>query len=194
MLTYALLVYDERQPVLRKFLRDQDFWEELNAISGPNLLVFAARDKAISGDESGQTSLDIVVGTQFRSNDRTVPYSGMLQQLAREQVNVQYPFLVFFQSKGGEVSDYLIVPLLKPRPEDSIEKLRRTVKIVAESLSLVHEENYGNRDVIVRNVRESLDSQDILNLMLASATTAVALIGKPRVWTSLFESLRSHSF
>ena len=42
---FGALVYDESSAPLRKLLRDRDYWDALDKVSGPHFEVFAIRDK-----------------------------------------------------------------------------------------------------------------------------------------------------
>lgn len=135
---FGALVYDESTAEYRKLLIDDDYWDALNAASGPDFEVFALRDeRSWSPDEGSERVFDLVtVASLSRSRSRGYYFSRLLKDFfGEEKTTLVYPSLILFIISSGEVVFSRLIPLSRGRIDETFQRLQNLFGLIARNIA-----------------------------------------------------------
>ncbi len=147
-LLFALIVYDERNPYIRSVLRNNDYWDSLNRISGKNMLVLAIRD-----DEEDVPAEEIY----------TERYRNFISELGKDKV--KFPSIIFFQYYDEDEIEITCVPLYETNEEDTFSDLKQYIELVSYTVNCIHQRNHHNRKEIFYQVQDNINNHEINNFI-----------------------------
>ena len=131
---FGAIIYSNRHPNIKKVLKDTDYWEALNEISGPRWAIIAARaeqgDYEIKGGGGplGTFGMMIQVWNEPRNNKMLVEYLGL------ESTEEPY-FVIFTRLKDGSVLRS-ITKLTDTFPKESYQRLRQIIAHLTSKIFL----------------------------------------------------------
>jgi hypothetical protein len=158
-LAFAMIIYDETIPEMKKALRDKDFWKALDKTSGNRLIVFTLRDKE---EQEYQTVQRLMISMPMNSNeDYDKRYSKILKILFQDESLLAYPSILFFQVVDGTISEYRLVPLSRGTQWEVFQRLQKLLGSIADVLCKVTPENYKNKREIFNLIIEELKLQKL---------------------------------
>jgi len=135
---FGALIYDESTAEYRKLLRDEDYWDALDRVSGPDFEIFALRDEEKWGsnyDRSMVTEL-VTVASLSRSRDRGYYFSRLLKEyFGEERVSLAYPSLLIFIVSSGQVSHVRLIPLRRGTIEEVFSRLQEVFGLIAKIIA-----------------------------------------------------------
>jgi hypothetical protein len=94
---FGALVYDESCADLRRLLRDKDYWEALDLVSGPHMEIFAIRDST-APEPDEERSMEFLTATSTPGPWRQDYYFSTLMKeyFGRARRLAKYPLLLVF--------------------------------------------------------------------------------------------------
>ncbi|MEJ0038603.1 MAG: toll/interleukin-1 receptor domain-containing protein [Gammaproteobacteria bacterium] len=133
--TFGALIYDESNVALRKLLRDRDYWDALDKVSGPHFEVFGILDA-----ESYEYELDERVGmiteiSESRTKDRGYYFSELLKRYFGEKKRtLVYPSFLLFLAEGGSIKLCWLIPLKKGALDKTYQQLLKLFEAIASGI------------------------------------------------------------
>jgi hypothetical protein len=172
-LAFAMIIYDETIPEMKKALRDKDFWMALDKTSGYRLIVFTLRDKEEHEYKPDNTSRLMTAMPMNSHEDYGKRYSKILKTLFQDEALLAYPSVLFFQVVDGTISKYSLVPLSRGTQWEVFQRLQNLLGSIAEVLCRVTPENYKNKREIFNLIVDELKRQK-LTLFITQGPKRVA--------------------
>jgi len=160
-LAFAIILHDLRNPNIAKALRDQDYWQALDKISGQYLSVFSFHTMPRRAprrnipSETRMHYMTSVMLNEFEDGRSMVERYFELDQYAR------LPAILFFQVSNAEVIGSRLVQLTKETTEESFLEIKEIITSAADAVSSVKEENHRNDHVIFQLIEENLKNRGI---------------------------------
>lgn len=176
ILTFGFIIYDETTPQYRKLLRDKDYWEALDRISGDKMMVFALSDKVDSRSEGDNMMHMLTSFTPSRSS-KTKSYSHLLSDVFDNEALLAYPSVLFFQVFEGNIYNYRLVPLRRGTVEESFAAVQKLFESIAKVLAQIAPENYQNCREIFELVKDDLLNQKYTMYILKGPKVLADFIG-----------------
>jgi hypothetical protein len=135
-LVFAFFIYDFRDAQIIKVLQDPEYWAALDHISGNAITVFACNSPTpVNPNEPWALEL--------RSK-----FESILTDILGVNARFKSPSILFFQVNSEEVVESFFAALDEKKVEESFNEMREIMKLAANALKNVTEENRGNvRDV-----------------------------------------------
>jgi hypothetical protein len=131
---FGALVYDEQTAEMRKLLTDQDYWDALDRVSGPDLEVFALRD-----EESFRTdgTIEMLTAASLsRARSRGTYFSKLLRDYFGEKdTRLAYPSFVLFLVDKGRVAYCRLIPFRRGSVEDVFLRLQGLFELLAAGIA-----------------------------------------------------------
>ena len=177
-LAFAFIVYDFKNPSIRKILKDDEYWDSLNSISGNRLGVFYLDTKESSNLKSSNIGInnsiiDDSYSTESRDYNSSRGFSMMtkisispitltttnhfIKQLFNIENNIETPFIIFFQANSEEeILDSFFVQLNKNNIEESYKELEEIITKAVESVESVKDENKFEDEAIFNLIKNRL--------------------------------------
>lgn len=181
VLTFALLLYDETTPEFRKQLRDSDYWDALEAVSGRHLLVLSISDRRDAAPGSPKDAVrDWMATLKGSSTSLREGYSYILRQLFENNIPLRFPSLLLFQVTEGTVFDYRLIDL-----SGTLSEVQTLLTLVATTLEHIDPQFYGNQEEIFRVVEGAIDNARFQSLVLNGPHTLLDLLSRLRRLLSL---------
>lgn len=176
ILTFGFIIYDETTPQYRKLLRDKDYWEALDRISGDKMMVFALSDKVDSRSE-GDNIIHMMTSFTPSRSSKTKSYSHLLSEVFDNEALLVYPSVLFFQVFEGNIYNYRLVPLRRGTVEDSFDAAQKLFESIAKVLDQIAPENYQNYREIFELVKDDLLNQKYTMYILKGPKVLADFIG-----------------
>lgn len=144
VVVFGALIYDERTAELRQLLRNVDYWDALDRISGPDFEIFAIKDEQQSRYEGSHTLDFMTAASMSRSRGRTIYFSRLLKEYFKEDdTRLAYPSLLLFFVDSGKVSKCRLVPLEHGTIDAVFNQLRTLFCVIADTISNWREASNG---------------------------------------------------
>lgn len=163
VLTFGMIVYDESTPEFRKILRDEEYWDALNAASGDKMIIFAFPDEVRASpiEQRPDRSLTIDMLTAIPRPEWTnrSSYSRLVKEVFGDEIELSYPSALFFQVKDRAIHDYAIVPFTRKSVWESAKACQDLFCSIAAVLDKIIPECYGNQAEIFNLVKDELSRQ-----------------------------------
>jgi hypothetical protein len=176
ILTFGFIIYDETTPQYRKLLRDKDYWEALDRISGDKMMVFALSDKVDSRLE-GDNMMHMMTSFTPSRSSKTKSYSHLLNEVFANEARLVYPSVLFFQVFEGNIYNYRLVPLRGGTVEESFAAVQKLFESIAKVLDQIAPENYQNYREIYELVKDDLLNQKYTMYILKGPKVLADFIG-----------------
>lgn len=133
---FGALVYDETSVHLRKLLRDRDYWDALDKVSGPHFEIFAVRDSTELSADANDTIGMMTASSLGRSVDRTYYFSRILKEyFGKDRTLLTYPSLVLFLAEQGAVKCCRLIPFRVSSISEAFERLSALLSAIASGIA-----------------------------------------------------------
>jgi len=167
ILTFGIIIYDETNPVIRKILRDSDYWSALDKASGEKMIIFSIKDSVVPLPVAiKQSEKPFMVSFPQTDKDLTNSYSMLIKKIFGSKIPISYPSVLFFQIMNSNILDYLLVPLVQRNVWNSANSIQELFISVSDILNNIIEECYENRAEIFQLVKNELKRQKINSFIL----------------------------
>lgn len=160
-LAFAFIIHNYTSPHLNKILRDNDYWESLDKISGSLLTVFYLPsssqnfgDDLLRVPDTEKRSLYEVQAD--RSNDMVLPM--MIKEYLQYEQPIELPTILFFQTNGRFIQDFFFVELSEERIEESFIELKDYISSAVKELKKVKEQYYENGQEIFNLLKNGVNA------------------------------------
>jgi hypothetical protein len=189
---FGVLVYDERTAELRKLLRDRDYWDALDSVSGPHFEILAIRDKEDYETEVSTTVELMTAASLSRARSRGYYFSRLLKDyFGEERTTLVYPSFLLFLVAQGRVQYSRLIPFHRATIEETFIWLRDLLSLIANAIA--ESENASrksNVDELWTNLRQKLLDADytvyIQNAPSGAEQAITKLVGfvEPSAWAT----------
>lgn len=158
----GFIVYSSRHPHVAKVLRDEDYWWELDDISGVNWPIFAIRPVSPNGYYTRRDAM------QYEANENAV-------RACLEMEDSELPCFVCFiwddQGNLKKISHRIDDRTLETTHTD----LRNLVTRVADAINAIKPE-YAQSENVFRNVKETVETYNAQTRLIPIAESASWLL------------------
>lgn len=184
-LAFAFILYDLRSPQVAKALKDQDYWNALDEISGKYLSVFSFHTMPPRRPSSRRRRSSFNT-TQYMTRVMINDFEdgrSLLEKYFNLEQGIRLPAILFFQVSNAEIIGSKLVQLTKDTVEESFIEIKNIVSCAAEAVSSVKDENHRNDHVIFQLIEDNLNDRGIKIIASAvinkikSAKEVLALFG-----------------
>lgn len=162
----GFIVYSRKHPLVAKVLRDEDYWRELDAISGVNWPIFAIRPVSPNGYYTRRDAM------QYEANENAV-------RTCLEMEDSELPCFVCFiwddQGNLKKISHKIDDRTLETTHED----LRNLVTRVADAINAIQPE-YAQSENVFRNVKNTVEAYNAQTRFMSIAESASWLLNMLR--------------
>jgi hypothetical protein len=148
-LAFAFILYDFNHPAVIKVLRDDDYWNALNEISGKLLTVFSFHVVKKRRCSPGQTTSN----ENFQMPRRFIE-SQFDGELLRE-----WPSVLFFQVADNRITDSCAVLIRSKTIEETSIEIQNVLADAAESIKKVQAEYRDNTTEIFNLIKNKLSQK-----------------------------------
>ena len=150
-LAFAFILYDFEHPEIMKVLRDGDYWNALDKISGNSLTVFSFHLAKSGRRERGSPPMGARRDSGAFSASR-----GFISRRFGIELPDAKPLILFFQVTGEQISDPYAVEIRSETVEQAFLEIRSILSDAVESVERVLPENRGNTTEIFNLIVERL--------------------------------------
>lgn len=159
-LVFAFVLYDLENAHIAKVLKDEDYWQSLDTISGNFLTVFSIHRKPIKRGRNLLNNDNVLYHmTTVRDYHNPSETSNSLIQKYFGAIGIKYPAVLFFQVRGEEVLDYTLIELDEENIEPAFHELKKYIKTAVDTLKMITEENRGNSKEIFDLVKDAVRAE-----------------------------------
>ena len=157
---YGFIVYTRAHSYIAKVLRDEDFWYELDEISGPNWPIFAVRPleqgcyKMPSCSRKSKSNICCSMNEVWYEPNEN---KKVLEWFALDK-SEDLPCMVIFSWNDNDKLERFVWKLSNDSLDNAFNLIREVVKIVTETESYILPK-YKKSISVYRNVRNSLDAK-----------------------------------
>jgi len=163
-LAFAFILWDFTHPHVTKVLKDPDYWNALDEISGRYLSVFSFHTRPSKGkrkarqyeQQSDVISYMVKVHTDVKDSERS-----LLERYFDLEDGIKLPAVLFFQVSNEEIIGTHLVQLQSEKIEDSFLEIRNILSVAAASVSEVVQENYANSPEIFALIKKKLEDRGL---------------------------------
>jgi len=135
VVAFGCMVYDETTVELRKLLRDQDYWDALDKVSGPNFEIFAIKDEQKYGQDVSKSFELMTAASLSRSRSRGYYFSKLLKEYFNEEkMALAYPSFVLFLVENQKVTHCRLIPLSRDSTHKVFLRLQEMFTTIADSI------------------------------------------------------------
>ncbi len=151
---FGMILYTDSHPIIKKMLRDDDYWAALDEISGSKWPVFSIRAKAGSYKHSEHQYFKRFYMTPIWKEPSE--NKKLLDWLALESTE-QLPLLVVFTFNDGEEVDRTVVKLDDENPDIAFNRLREVFSVIKHSIDNIPVEDLNSGLEVLSAIRYALD-------------------------------------
>ena len=161
---YGFILYTEQDPYVAKVLRDDDFWNALDSISGANWPIFAARP-LVKGFYKSPSSNDLnSIGFMVRT--WTEPSSNMPVLLDFGLKNTEnLPLFVVFMWDDNDELNQVAIPITGRTVDAVYHSIEEIVKAITKTEAAV-EPKYKRTVNVFRNIVTELEALKFKHMVL----------------------------
>jgi len=135
VVAFGCIVYDETTAEVRKLFKDEDYWDALDAASGPSFEVFAVKDETKYGQDVSNTIELLTAASMSRSRSRGYYFSRLLKEYFHEEKTaLAYPSVIVFLVENGSVTHCRLIPLSRGTLEEMFLRLQQLFRDISESI------------------------------------------------------------
>ncbi|ESU20953.1 hypothetical protein FCR2A7T_07240 [Flavobacterium cauense R2A-7] len=189
-LVFAFIVYDFENAHISQMLNNSDYWISLNAVSGNYLTVFSLHYKPEDMKEKlmemmrqkmdgAIKNLHFIPANQNPSLDS----NNLIKKYFGNDITINYPSVLFFQTNGEKVTDYRLIELDQERLEDSFIELKKYIRSAANALTEVNREQYDEKTVFnlvdqtVSGIRQAIQIKKGIKIISSITELATTVTG-----------------
>jgi len=132
---FGLIVYTKSHANILKVLRDDDYWQAFDAVSGPRLAVFSIRALPPEQETQGGTSMGFMRGKAGEPEENI----SLLRDLGLSGSN-NFPLLLLFTRDGDDIYR-IAIPLDDTSEAAAYQSIKDNLTLVAETLAAVDPTN-----------------------------------------------------
>jgi len=151
---FGVILYTNAHPNMKKVLRDEDYWNALDDISGPRWAIFSIR--AHPGHVGPPDLPPNCVGMMFPVWKEPAANRELLTTFDLKDTE-QLPALIVFVLEGASLHR-TVVPLQEATLEDAYSSLKAVVAEIANALKAVSSENLANPEGVFAAVNYALQN------------------------------------
>lgn len=174
-LAFAFLLHRLEDVEVVRALKDEDYWNALDEISGRFISVF------VFYSTMGKPELnDSWVSKKPKKDVRASTAQGLLQQHFSMEQSLKLPCILFFQVRQERVVDSYMVPLSRDTIEATFSQIREVLDTARKALAGVRYENKENAQEIFNLIRMAMDNLSLRKTILKGGVvigTAIKLAG-----------------
>lgn len=160
---YGFILYTDENPYVAKVLRDDDFWKALDAISGSNWPIFAARPLK-KGKEYVKGGSPDSIGYMCHVWDEPSSNVPILEDFGLSNSKELPVFVAFIWDDNDDLNE-IVIPF-KEEDENSVyHSIKEIVKLISETEAKVLPE-YKRTVNVFRNVVEQLEAYQFRNTVI----------------------------
>ncbi len=170
---YGFILYTERDPFVVKVLRDDDYWNALDRLSGVNWPIFAVKplkkgEYKVMGGSSGFSFL-------VRAWDEPQYNIPIIQEFGLKD-SEKLPLFVVFMWDDDDQLHRLAIPI-KGNDESSVyNSIKKIVKTVSDAEQRILPE-YKRTEAVFNNVKADLEAVNIPHFVLRTIKITAELAG-----------------
>lgn len=160
---FAFILYDFQNPQILKVLKDRDYWNSLDSISGQYLTIFSINIKPKISIRSRSAANNLIFRNMVSVNsfgDPSEAYNSIMNKYFSSSDEFKYPSVIFFQVERDEILDYMMIQLKEKQIEKSYLELQIYIQEVVDTLKQITPENSSNYKEIFNMVRVSVNSAE----------------------------------
>lgn len=162
---YGFIMYTQRHSYIIKVLRDDDFWNELDEISGGNWPIFSVRPrKEIQYSRVCNNGLGNLSSTRDTPLYQMMTVTGSEPNYNREFLKlfsldelIDLPCFVTFIWRNEHEIEQVIWKLSNKNEEEAFDSIREVVEIISRTESEILPEYKKNNEVF-RNVKSAIEA------------------------------------
>src|ERR1043165_2039868 len=150
-LAFAFIVWDFKNASVNRILKQEETWSALNTISGEYLTIFYVdtqdehwnRMRFLDSMNNISTkgthfSYFVPISTKSTPLEKTVTY---LKETFEIHEDITTPFVVFFQTKSENLTDFFLVKLENEKFDDAFSELTKLITYAVAPLKSAHKKN-----------------------------------------------------
>ena len=151
---YGFIMYTRRHSYIIKVLRDNDFWNELNEISGPNWPIFSIKplqegEYEMRGSDRGVFSMMTPIWKEPNENRKYLKFFSLEESKDR-------PCFIAFIWKDNNELEQVTWKLSNDSEQEAFDSIREVVNIISQTEALIQPE-YKRTENVFRNVRQNIE-------------------------------------
>ena len=155
---YGFILYTDKDPYVAKVLRDNDFWNGLNCISGSNWPIFAVRplqvgQMRIQGSSPGMMSYLVSTWEEPKANLPIIRDFGLKD-------SKDSPLFVAFMWDDTDKLNQIAIPIMGNDIDSTYHSIEEIVKVITRVEAAILPEYKGTINVF-RNVKSELEALQI---------------------------------
>ena len=152
---YGFIMYTSAHPYITKVLRDDDFWNALDEISGENWPIFAIRplSKGYYGLPNFPPGIVGFMVPEWKEPNENKKYLDFFSLKNSEQL----PCFIAFKFNDDETIEQVVYKLSNDSQEDAFDSLRTIVELITNAESQILPE-YKQTDAVFNNVKMDIES------------------------------------
>lgn len=162
---YGFIMYTQRHSYIIKVLRDDDFWNELDEISGANWPIFSVKPRKevqysrVHNNrlDSLNTTRDPLLYQMMTITDCEPNYNREFLKLFSLDELTDLPCFVTFIWRNEHEIEQVIWKLSNKNEEEAFDSIREVVEIISKTESEILPE-YKKNDEVFRNVRNEIEA------------------------------------
>lgn len=152
---YGFIMYTSAHPYIAKVLRDDDFWNALDEISGENWPIFAIRPLAkgyyeLPSFPPGVIGLMVPVWKEPNENKKYLDFFSLKN-------SESLPCFIAFKFNEDDTIEQVVYKLNNDSEQDAFNSLRTIVELITKTESRILSE-YKQTDAVFMNVKADVES------------------------------------
>ena len=178
-LAFAFLIYDFKNPQIRKVLQDDIYWDALNEISGATLTVFSSHYKAKKHKKIRKKyeNRGFEYMTAISSFENPNSASNKIAKKYFEETKITFPSLLFFQVDDNKVIDSLLIELKEKTIEESALEIQEYIQSAIDGISKVTNENKKNYKEMFDLISQNVSARETKNHIKRVSKDAGSVVG-----------------
>ncbi len=169
---YGFIMYTRKHSYIVKVLRDNDFWNELDEISGANWPIFSIKPlddghyaRPMGSEEMCQRMVPI--WKEPNSNRKFLNFFSL-------EESSDLPCFIIFIWKDNDEIEQIIWKLKNTNTQEAFDSIRSVVKIISSTEELILPE-YKRSENVFRNVKENIEAVIFKQKLIHGARRLVSI-------------------
>lgn len=154
---YGFILYSEKDPYVAKVLRDEDFWKSLDAISGANWPIFAARPLQ-KGFFTTKGFTPNGIGMLIQTWDEPIVNNTVLDYFGLQDSR-DFPLFVAFMWDDNDNLNQVSIHINGNSVDSAYSSLKDIVTVISNVEAAILPEYKGTVNVF-RNVKTAIEALD----------------------------------
>ena len=169
---YGFIMYTRKHSYIVKVLRDNDFWNELDEISGANWPIFSIKpldDGYYTRPRCSEEMCQMMVPIWKEPNSNRK----FLDFFSLEESSDLPCFIIFIWKDNDEI-EQIIWRFKNTNTQEAFDSIRRVVKIISSTEELILPE-YKRSENVFRNVKENIEAVVFKQRLIHGARRLVSI-------------------